>query len=32
LPEIELAVKEYGYGLGEKYKLEYRGDVDKLNR
>jgi hypothetical protein len=32
LPVIEQVIKSYGGGLGEKYTLEYRGDVDKLDR
>lgn len=32
LPMIEGVVKSYGYGLGEKYTLRYRGDVDELNK
>ncbi len=29
---VEAVVKSYGHGLGEKYKLRYRGDVDELNK
>jgi hypothetical protein len=28
---VKEAVKKYGKGLGEKYKLQYRGDVDELD-
>ncbi len=24
-------MKKFGHGLGEKYKLKYRGDVDEFN-
>ena len=29
---IEAVVKGYGHGLGERYTLTYRGDVDQLNK
>lgn len=32
LSVIEQVIKAYGGGLGLKYTLEYRGDVDKLDR
>lgn len=32
LPKIEKAIKSYGKGMGEKKKLVYRTDVDKLNK
>ena len=28
---VKDAVKKYGKGMGEHYKLKYRGDVDKLD-
>jgi hypothetical protein len=31
LVAIENIVKNYGKGLGSKYTLQYRGDVDSLN-
>jgi len=32
LPAVEAVVKRYGKGLGEKYKLKYRGDVDDFDK
>jgi propionyl-CoA synthetase len=32
LPAVEAVVKKYGRGLGEKYTLKYRGDVDDFNK
>jgi hypothetical protein len=32
LPIIEQVIKNFGQGLGKKYTLEYRGDVDKFDR
>ena len=29
---VEQTVKKYGKGLGEKYVLKYRGDVDDFNK
>jgi hypothetical protein len=29
---VEVVVKKYGKGLGEKYTLKYRGDVDDFNK
>ena len=29
---VKDAVKKYGKGMGEHYKLKYRGDVDKLDK
>ena len=31
LPVLEEMVKKFGKGLGEKNKLQYRGDVDTFN-
>ena len=31
MPRIEKAIKAYGKGMGQKKKLIYRTDVDKLN-